>query len=104
MRRKTVGCLLKARELAGTSDAVYVDFTAEIVRYCTLVFDAHQVFCCNGLPVESFYPSAETILDLDDGLRDDLLCLFPKLKRKRTAYPALKYKVAVGAEYLVEYF
>jgi hypothetical protein len=101
---KTVGCLLKARELAGTSDAVYVDFTAEIVRYFTLVFDAHQVFCCNGLPVESFYPSAETILDLDDGLRDDLLCLFPKLKRKRTAYPALKYKVAVGAEYLVEYF
>ena len=101
---KTTGCLIEARELAGTSDAVYVDCTIEIVRYFTLVFDAHQVFCTNGLPVESFFPNAGTVSDLDDSLRDDLARLFPKLNRKRNAYPSLKYKVAAGAELLPNHF
>ena len=100
---KTTGCLIEARELAGTSDAVYVDCTIEIVRYFTLVFDAHQVFCTNGL-LESFFPNAGTVSDLDDSLRDDLARLFPKLNRKRNAYPSLKYKVAAGAELLPNHF
>ncbi len=104
VEEKTTGCLIEARELAGTSDAVYVDCTSEIVRYFTLVFDDHQVFCSNGLPVESFLPSAGTVSKLDDGLRDDLVRLFPMLKRKRHAYPSVKYKVADGAEYLPEHF
>lgn len=101
---KTTGCLVEARDLAGTSDAVYVDCTTEIVRYFTLVFDAHQVFCTNGLPVESFFPSPETVSDLDDSLRDDLARMFPTLTRKRYVYPSLKYKVAVGAEFLSSHF
>lgn len=97
---QTTCCLIEARELAGVSDSAYVDRASDVVQYFTLVFDTHQIFSCNGLPIESFLPTAGTVAALDDGLRDDLVRRFPQLKREPNAYPPAEYKVVKGVDYL----
>ncbi|MGR3660969.1 MAG: Hint domain-containing protein [Paracoccaceae bacterium] len=97
---QTTCCLIEAREIAGVSDAAYVDRSAATVNYFTLVFDTHQIFSCNGLTIESFLPTAGTVAALDDGLRDDLVRRFPQLKREPNSYPPAEYKVVKGVDYL----
>jgi hypothetical protein len=53
-RPDTSAALIPAREIAGTSDAAFVDRAQGEMTYWNLVFDAHEVFTANGLPVESF--------------------------------------------------
>ena len=53
---ETTSCLIPARDLVAISDAAYVDRSDDEVSYYNIIFDNHQVFCANGLPVESFPP------------------------------------------------
>ncbi len=94
------GCLIEARELAGSSDGAYVDRSAEMVRCFTLVFDSHQIFCVNGLPVESFLPTASSVAGLSEEFRDALVQRFPQLRREPNAYPPAEYTALNGIEYL----
>ncbi|MGB5558047.1 MAG: Hint domain-containing protein [Paracoccaceae bacterium] len=99
-QEKHASCLIEARELAGASDAAYVDRSAETVRCFTLIFDTHQVFCVNGLPVESFLPSASAVASLSEDFRDALVRRFPQLRREPNSYPPAEYTVLSGVEYL----
>ncbi|MEM6637942.1 MAG: Hint domain-containing protein, partial [Pseudomonadota bacterium] len=91
--------LVQARDIAGTSDAAYVDRSAANVSYFNLVFDTHQVFTANGLPVESFLPNAENIGELEPAIRCDLLNALPHLKGSETSYPAPEYPVIDDVDY-----
>jgi hypothetical protein len=97
---KTKCCFIEARDLADASDAAYVDRSRDVVKYITLIFDTHQVFSCNGLPVESFLPTEGTVAALDVGLREDLIRRFPQLKREPNSYPPAGYKLAEDIQYL----
>lgn len=97
---RTTCCLIEARDLAGVSDAAYVDRSAAVVRYFTLVFDSHQIFSCNGLQTESFLPSAGSVKNLDECLREDLVRRFPQLRREPNAYPPAEYKVVENFDYI----
>lgn len=102
-QEKTSSCLVEARELADVSDAAYVDRSREVVRYFTLVFDSHQIFSVNGLPVESFLPTASTVASLNPNMRDDLVRRFPQLKREPNSYPPAEYTFVTGAQYLPDH-
>ncbi len=91
-RKSNASCLIEARELAGASDAAYVDRSAETVACFTLVFDTHQIFCVNGLPVESFLPTASAVASLSDDFRDALVQRFPQLRREPNSYPPAEYR------------
>jgi len=96
-------CLIEARELADTSDAAYVDRSRDVVRYFTFVFDSHQIFCANGLPVESFLPTTANIAALNPNMKADLIGRFPQLRREPNSYPPAEYTIVSGAEYLPEH-
>jgi len=102
-QENTTCCLIEAREMAGVSDAAYVDRSREVVRYYTFVFDSHQMFCVNGLPVESFLPTASAVAGLNANMREDLVRRFPQLKREPNSYPPAEYTVVIGAEYLPDH-
>jgi len=99
-QENTTCCLVEARELAQSSDAAYVDTSAKVLSFHTMVFDTHQVFACNGLPVESFPAGASEIAALKDCHRDDLVRLFPQLKREPNSYPPIEYKPVSQPEFL----
>ncbi len=96
----TTCCLVQARELARSSDAAYVDTSAKISKFYTFVFDSHQVFACNGLPLESFLAGAAEIAGLKANLREELVRLFPQLQREPNAYPPIEYKPVTQAQFL----
>ncbi len=92
--------LTEAREIAGTSDAIYVDRSMETVRYFQMVFDCHQVLTANGLPVESFLPCPSNIASLNGEMRDALVQRFPQLRTEPNAYPPAEFTIASGIQYL----
>ncbi len=99
-QENTAGCLVRARDLAAGCDDAYIDFAPGDLRLFTLVFDSHQVFCANGLPVESFLANASGAFALAPHLRAELLQLFPRLKRQPHAYPQVKYRAVEAANLL----
>lgn len=92
--------LAEAREIAGTSDAIYVDRSLETVDYFQMVFDSHQVLAANGLPVESFLPTAAAIAGLNDAMRDALVQRYPQLKKEPNAYPPAEFQIASDIDYI----
>ena len=78
--------LVPARDLA-RSDVIHVDRALKDVTYVNLVFDAHEVFAADGLPVESFRPVEHAMDDVDPVVRDDILRIFAGA-RDRAAAPA----------------
>jgi hypothetical protein len=91
--------IMRIDAVALVSDAAYMDRAAEEVVFYNLVFDRHEVFCAEGLPIESFRPSPKAISLLDVRAREAIVDLFPNLARRRCAYPSLKYPVAQGRAY-----
>ena len=92
-----VNCLVPARDVNGVSlgsDAPLADVT-----YYNIVFDEPQVFCANGMPVESFAPSEETLLSTPREVKEDLRDLFPELGPKFKDYPTPRYKLRKRASY-----
>lgn len=89
----TDACLVRARELVNTTDDVWVDRTNRDITYFNLVFDCHQIFAANGLPVESFLPSPTSVCSLEDAVREELGRVLPDLGADGTDYPAPMYPV-----------
>ena len=92
-------CLMRVGALAMASDEAFVDTSADSVTYYNLVFDSHQVFCAEGLPVESFRPSPKAMAAMDVAAREELLELFPNMSPKRCQYPGLPHPTAQGRAY-----
>ncbi|MEM8630947.1 MAG: Hint domain-containing protein [Pseudomonadota bacterium] len=94
--------LVQARDIAGSSDAAYVDRSAHAVTFYNLVFDTHQVFTTNGLPVESFLPTSTNLWGLDDQIRKDLFHAMPYLRDSADAYPKPEYPLMDNVDYRPE--
>jgi hypothetical protein len=95
----TMACLIPARDLAGVNDAAYIDRSADEVTYFNIVFDHHQVFTANGLPVESFLPAPSTMCALSRDVSDDITRLFPELLKSPSAYPPAEYPTPEAPRY-----
>ncbi len=92
-------CLVPARDIAGLNDSAFSDRSAEEVVYYNVVFDEHLVFCVNGLPVESFLPSKDTLKQAPKSVKEDLTKTFPDLAPKFADYPAPRYKLRERVSY-----
>ena len=85
--------------LAGVNDAAYIDRSADEVTYFNIIFDHHQVFTANGLPVESFLPAPSTMCALSRDVSDDITRLFPELLKSPSAYPPAEYPTPEAPRY-----
>ena len=92
-------CLVPARDVAGLNDSAFVDRAPEEVTYFNVVFDEPQVFCANGLPVESFSPSSDNLKNAPRSVREELQGIFPELAPKYANYPAPRYKLRERVSY-----
>jgi hypothetical protein len=102
-RPDTAAALISAREIAGTSDAAFVDRARGEVTFFNLVFDAHEVFAANGLPVESFRITDDTLSAVPQGALEKLHELFPDLRARVEDGEDEDYPVAGRDSYLPEY-
>lgn len=94
-------CLVPARDVDGLS--LGSDVKTEEVTYYNVLFDQPQVFCANGLPVESFTPSEETLNNVPSDVKDQLREAFPELSEKFTDYPIPAYKVRQRVSYTPDF-
>ena len=99
----TAAALIPAREIAGTSDAAFVDRARGEVTFWNLVFDAHEVFAANGLPVESFHITEESLETVPAAARAQIRETFPELAGRAEEHAPLGYPVAGRESYLPEY-
>ncbi len=102
-RPDTAAALIPAREIAGTSDAAFSDRGRGEMTYWNLVFDAHEVFTANGLPVESFHITDATIEAVPADVRARIGEVFPDLAGRAEEHRVLCYPVAGRDSYLPEY-
>lgn len=99
----TDACLVPARDISDLSDSIFVDRAPDEVTFYNIVFDEHQVFCANGLPVESFFPTKKSLADVPRSVRDELRKTFPELDPKFADYPAPRYKLRERVSYIPDY-
>jgi Hint domain len=59
------------------------------VSYIHMLFDEHQVVRADGAWSESFQPGIQTLGGLDEAQREEILALFPNLRRGE-AFPAAR--------------
>lgn len=71
--------LVAAKHLVD-GDRIHIQRQNE-VEYWHFLFDRHQIVIAEGIPTESFYPGNKTVSALDRAARDELLTLFPELRR-----------------------
>jgi hypothetical protein len=102
-RPDTAAALIPAREIAGTSDAAFVDRARGEMTFYNLVFDAHEVFAANGLPVESFHITEATVEAAPPAARAMIRAVFPELAGEAEVHRALGYPEAGRDSYLPEY-
>ncbi len=95
--------LLPARELAGANDSIHAARDVGDVTYYNFMFDEHLVFCANGMPVESFRPTPQTLDSVEDHVGNDITRLFPMLKERPDTYPPSRYPMAEHATYLPDF-
>ena len=95
-------CLIAARDLVEASDGAYLDRSAVDRVFYNLVFDSHQVFCANGLPVESYLPSPTGLSELDEDVRGDLNSLFQSGDSDRD-FPNPRYNAPQSENYRPEF-
>ena len=94
-------CLVAARDVDGLelgSEVIDADLT-----YYNIVFDSAQVFCANGLPVESFTPTEDSMLNIPKVAKEDMHRAFPDLGPKFTDYPAPCYKQRERVSYTPDF-
>lgn len=96
----TENCLVPARDVTGLDLG---DAQAAEITYYNIVFDTPQVFCANGLPVESFTPSTDTLIYVPKDAQDELRQTFPDLGPKFTDYPAPRYKLRERVSYTPDF-
>jgi hypothetical protein len=102
-RPDTAAALIPAREIAGTSDAAFVDRARGEMTYYNLVFDAHEVFAANGLPVESFHITDATVEAAPPAVQAMIREVFPAFAGEAEVHRGLGYPEAGRDSYLPEY-
>lgn len=96
-------CLISARDIAEASDEAYFDKSRGDVTFYNIVFDAHQIFCADGLPVESFVPSKKNLSSMDAAAKCQIKSLFPDAKDLSKAMPVLHYSEPASESYRPEF-
>ncbi|MEM0946358.1 MAG: Hint domain-containing protein [Pseudomonadota bacterium] len=96
-------CLIAARDIAEASDDAFLDKGVGEITYYNIVFDAHQVFCANGLPVESYLPCADTLGELGDEVRESLAAIFFTGPEVGEVFPAPRYSAPEQENYRPEF-
>lgn len=96
-------CLVPARDIVGVNDEAFVDRAPEEVTYYNIVFDEPQVMAVNGMPVESFQPTKDSLKDVPKDAREELRKAFPELGPKFSDYPAPRYKLRERVSYIPDY-
>lgn len=99
----TTACLVPARDVAGINDNAFVDRIDRDITYYNLVFDQPQVFCANGLPIESFSPDDETIAETPEAVLQQLREVFPERAPGFSDYPAPRYKKRERVSYTPDF-
>lgn len=94
-------CLVPARDVDGLS--LGSDVKTDEVTYYNVVFNEPQVFCANGLPVESFTPSEITLNQVPSETRERLREVFPELGPKFSDYPTPRYKLRERVSYTPDF-
>ncbi len=84
-------CLIAARDIAEASDTGFVDKDQTEMTFYNVVFEDHQVFTANGLPVESYLPSEDAVHALDEGVSRDIEALFANTPDAEPGYPVPRY-------------
>lgn len=97
----TESCLVAARDVEGLEFGS--DTGDEDLTYFNIVFATPQVFCANGMPVESFSPSEETLGNAPKDVVEDLRKAFPNLGPKFKNYPEAQYKRRARVSYTPDY-
>jgi len=100
---ETSACFVTARDLAGISDGAFVDRSEADVTFYNVVFDNHQVFSANGLPVESFLPCPSTMCGMERGVTEVITRLFPELAKSPSSYPPAEYPTPQAPRYRPDY-
>ena len=95
----TESCLVPARDIAGLNDSTFIDRAPDEVTFYNVVFDEHQVFAANGLPVETFLPTGDSLRDTPKTVRENLKKALPDLGPKFRDYPAPRYKLRERVSY-----
>lgn len=94
--------LVAAKHLIN-QDTIYVS-EGDTVEYFHVLFDAHEIIFANGAASESFHPDQQGMCAMPDRTREEILSLFPALRKDINAYgptsrTSLKpYEAAVLAE------
>lgn len=96
-----INCLVPARDVDGVSLGNETD--AREATYYNVVFDAPQVFCANGMPVESFVPCRENLAQVPSDVKKELKAEFPNLGPEFADYPAPVYKSRKRVSYTPSY-
>lgn len=99
----TSPCLVAAHEISGSTDAAYVDRSEEEFTLYNVVFDTHQIYCANGLPLESFHVSREARAALDPSIRAEIDRIFPDLGALPEDPPRAAYPLVDQVQYAPEY-
>lgn len=99
----STNCLVPARDVAGINDYAFVETPEQDVTYYNILFDEPQVFCANGLPIESFSPDDESIGETPDAVLKELREIFPDLSPKFVDYPAAAYKKRERVSYTPDF-
>lgn len=82
--------LAPAIHLAGRP-GIALDTLTGGVSYIHILFDRHEIVLSDGIWTESYQPGAATLGALTDGMRDEVLLLFPHLASDpATAFPAAR--------------
>ena len=97
----TENCLVSARDVEGL-ETYPVVADADLVYY-NIVFERPQVFCANGMPVESFTPSEDALKHVQKDVVKDLRQAFPDLGPKFADYPEAAYKRRANISYTPDY-
>ena len=97
----TESCLVAARDVEG------LEFGSgsgdQDVTYYNIVFDTPQVFCANGMPVESFCPSEQALGDAPRDAVEQLRKAFPDLGPRFSDYPEISYKRRARVSYTPDF-
>lgn len=92
-------CLMQVGALADVSDDAFFQPATGPVTFYNIVFDSHQVFTADGLPVESFLPSSGAIAEMDVAAQAALFALFPDISATCCRYPGLSLPTAQAGDY-----
>ncbi|MDA8585319.1 Hint domain-containing protein [Rhodobacteraceae bacterium] len=97
----TENCLVAARDVDGLE--VGSETGIEDLVYYNIVFETPQIFCVNGMPVESFTPTEDSVKIIPKDALEALQKAFPDLGPKFAKYPKTSYKRRASVSYTPDY-